>query len=524
MHSNTLVVFALGVTSGVIVAATSSYFLSKRKKVSITVVPRPCSTVAECIGNTPCVKLRPERMGVDDCLATIYAKLEFQNPGGSVKDRIAVSMIDKAEREGLITPGKTTLVEATSGNTGIAIAMVGAARGYKVIVAMPRLQSMLERYILIRSFGGNVLLSEPDLKSQGFLDLAETYAKEHSDCYLMRQFTNSANPDAHYRTTAPELWEQMDGRVDAVVMGAGTGGTAVGVGQYLKEKNAQCQVIVVEPSESRVFQNAVHRTHSIVGIGTGLHVPMLEKLDPGAPFIAGQGRGLVDEFVSTDTPDSLDIALLLAETHGLLVGPSTGAAVHAAMQLGRRDTMKGKTIVVIAPSSGVRYLQHPMFRTLRRQAFEALSEEVLSTAPLSMSNANSYPSAESVLHDRALEERKAATQAESRLELVGRVQGCVLGLVRTLLEAPDLKPSDNLIDHGATSLTAMLLLGKLRSSLEGVLEGAEIRGLRLAIIKERLWGCTRDLALGVVGVDEHGNENPTDAFLNATVTIEYCGG
>lgn len=306
MSSSTSFIFGLAVGLG---CTTAIYCYVKKKQRSSNnsfPPPKPTSTIDGAIGNTPIVQLSPSRLGFDDCHANIYAKLEFQNPGGSVKDRIAIAMIKKAERQGLITPGKTTLVEATSGNTGIAIAMVGAARGYKVVVAMPRLQAMLERYILIRSFGGVVLLSEPDLKSQGFLDLAETYAKEHSNCYLMRQFTNDANPNAHYSSTGPEIWQQMNGKVDAVVMGAGTGGTAVGVGRYLKEQNVKCQIVVVEPSESRVMQGAVHRTHSIVGIGTGLHVPMLEQLDPGAPFTSGQGRGLIDEFVSTDTPDSLD--------------------------------------------------------------------------------------------------------------------------------------------------------------------------------------------------------------------------
>ena len=496
--------------------------------------PPPQHDVTGCVGNTPMVRIHPSRLGFPRVHAEIYAKLEFQNPGGSVKDRIAVAMIDKAELDGSITPGVTTLVEATSGNTGIAVAMVGAARGYKVVVAMPRLQAMLERYILIRSFGGRVILSEPEDKSQGFLDLAEKYAEEHSNCYLLRQFTNEANPTAHYETTGPEIFAQMNGNVDAVVMGAGTGGTAVGVGKYLKEKMKEkiassgtmtggCRVCVVEPTESRVMQGSVHRVHSIVGIGTGLCVPMLESLDPGAPCVLGRGRGIVDEFLSTDTPDSLDMALLLASTHGLLVGPSTGAAVHAALELGARPEMQGKRIVVVAPSSGVRYLQHPMFKMLRSEAFGALSESL--SSPFVTSSSSTTQSI--LLPTSATTSSSAATEeaaATKRLELVERVEGCILGLVRKLLATPTISSTDNLIDCGATSLTAMLMLGKLRDSLAGLLEGSELHGLKLAIIKERLWGSTHDLAHGVVGVDEMGGVLPYSSFLIATVVIEYCGG
>ena len=282
MHPTTA--FLAGVATTLGTAALCYHFLQSPTTSSPPPPPPPPSphaNVTGCIGNTPIVLIDPRRLGVTDCHAHIYAKLEFQNPGGSVKDRVAVAMIDQAEKQGLITPGITTLVEATSGNTGIALAMVGASRGYNVVVAMPRLQSMLERYILIRSFGGQVLLSEPELKSQGFLDLAANYAQAHSNCYLTQQFTNPANPEAHFKTTGPELWHQMKGRVDAVVMGAGTGGTAVGIGNYLKQHNPQCQICVVEPAESRVMQGSVHRIHSIVGIGTGLQVPMLEGLDPG---------------------------------------------------------------------------------------------------------------------------------------------------------------------------------------------------------------------------------------------------
>ena len=177
--------------------------------------------VLETIGGTPLLKLNPERLGYKEVKATILAKLEFFNPGGSVKDRIAVSMIDEAERKGQIRPGITTLVEATSGNTGIALAMVAASRGYRLVVTMPRVQAVMERYLLIRALGAEVRLSDPELKSQGFLDLAKRIAKETPNAYLLSQFTNESNPNAHYENTGPELWKQTNGSIDAFVAGAG---------------------------------------------------------------------------------------------------------------------------------------------------------------------------------------------------------------------------------------------------------------------------------------------------------------
>ena len=503
--------------------------------------------VCGAIGETPMVRLDPARLGFGagrvDPSTRVLAKLEFANPGGSVKDRIAVRMIEEAEKAGLIAPGRTTLVEATSGNTGIAVAMVGAARGYRVVVAMPRVQAMCERYILIRSFGGKVLLSDPKLKSQGFLDLAESYAKGHPEehCYLLRQFTNKDNPEAHYRSTGPEIWRQTRGRVDCCIMGAGTGGTAVGVSRFLKEKSeGACTVMVVEPTESRVFQGSHHRVHSIVGIGTGLHVPLLAELAPGDPYLPGKGRGeLVDEFLCCDTPDALDMSLLLAKNQGLLVGPSTGAAVRAALDRACHRDMIGKTIVVIAPSSGVRYIQHPMFKKIRDEALGALAEA--ETPPSSRKNKNNKnkiavesgqkrpaggagggvtSSASGTIPGDGGNEGPACRK---RLELVRRVESCILALVRTLL-VPEIEATHNLIDYGATSLTAMMLLGKIRPALAGVLEGAEIRGLKLAVVKERLWGSTRDLAHSVCVIDTRGFALKQDATLECDLVIEYCGG
>ena len=243
---------------------------------------------------------------------------------------------------------------------------------------------------------------------------------------------------------------------------------------------------------------------------------------PGAPFTPGKGRGVVDEFLATDSPDALDCSLLLAKSHGLLVGPSTGAAVKAAVELGRRASMRGRTIVVIAPSSGVRYLQHPMFKLLRGEAFEALSEVgggnvVGGSAAAAAASAAAASAAAAAL-------ASTPTPIAVKKDLVQRVETCILNLVRQLLAASSLSVHDNLIDHGATSLTAMLLLGKLRTSLEGVLEGSELHGLKLAIVKERLWGTTRDLALGIVGVDANGVDLPSSPFLEAKVSIEFCGG
>lgn len=513
--------------TGLAIALGAFYaFRRRRKKTNDGMHSKILNDVTEAIGDTPMVTIDTERLGYSGKIhpsTRILAKLEFQNPGGSVKDRIAVRMIDEAEKAGLITPGKTTLVEATSGNTGIAVAMVGAARGYRVIVAMPRLQSMCERYILIRSFGGQVLLSDPKLKSQGFLDLAENYVNEHpgEHCYLLRQFTNKDNPDAHYSFTGPEIWVQTRGQVDAVVMGAGTGGTAVGVGRFLKEKShGKCSIMVVEPTESRVMQGGTHRVHSIVGIGTGLHVPLLENLAPGEPYLPHKGRGdVVDEFICCDSPDALDMSLLLAK-QGLLVGPSTGAAMKAALDRASKSDMIGKTIVVVAPSSGVRYIQHPMFKEIRDEAFDALSE-----ANTKMRT----PTASDVKTSLGEDQPKLANSEESpsacarRRDLVRRVESCILKLVRTLVD-PKIESTQNLIDYGATSLTAMLLLGKIRPALAGVLEGSEIKSLKLAVIKERLWGTTRDLAHSVCGFDTQGRILPTDPKLECNLLIEYCGG
>lgn len=483
-----------------------------------------CQTVVDSIGWTPLVRIDPHKLGFPECKAEVFLKLEFQNPGGSVKDRIAVAMIDAAEAAGQIKPGKSTLIEATSGNTGIGLAMVAAARGYRLIVTMPRLLANTERYVIMRAFGAEVALSDPKLKTQGFLDLAEEIARKTPDSYLLRQFKNSANPEIHESTTGPEIWAQCAGEIDALVSGVGTGGTVVGVGQFLKERNPSCRVVAVEPASSRVLQGHSHRVHALTGIGTGLQVPMIEKLAPGQPFAEGKGRGLIDEFMCAEDGDSLDMSLEVARRQGLLVGPSSGAAIIAACRLGCRPEMSGKRIVAICPSSGVRYMQHPMFKSIRDEANANLcAGDAKKTAHLSAADTPpeySFP-------------KKVALSQET----FDRIENAILQLVRGILKSPKLKVHEPMIDHGATSLTAMLILGKVRNTVleevkaaGAVLTEAEmsslsaLRGMKVAIIKETLWGSVHELTQSLLGVDDDLAEFPQNNELKRKIVVTYCGG
>jgi cysteine synthase len=302
--------------------------------------------VTKLIGRTPLVRLNRITDGAG---ATVLAKLEFYNPANSVKDRIGVAIVDAAEASGELRPGGT-IVEATSGNTGIALAMVGAARGYKVVLAMPSSMSS-ERKALLRAFGAELVLTEPAGGMKGAVDKANEIAAEREGAVLARQFANPANVDIHRRTTAEEIWNDTDGQVDAVVAGIGTGGTITGVGQVLKERRPEVKIFAVEPAESPILNGGQPGPHKIQGIGANF-VP--EILD----------TEIYDEVLDIDAETSVKWARRAATEEGLLVGLSSGAALAAAVQVAQRPEMAGKTIVVIIPSFGERYLSTILFEGL----------------------------------------------------------------------------------------------------------------------------------------------------------------
>jgi cysteine synthase A len=276
----------------------------------------------------------------------LYAKLESMNPGGSVKDRIGVAMIEAAEREGLIEPGVTTIVEATSGNTGIALAFVCAAKGYELVLTMPQGMSR-ERESLLRLYGATVEVTE----SLGGMDEAVDAAKamsERPDVFLPDQFSNPANPEIHRRTTAPEIWDALDGKVDVFVAGVGTGGTITGVGEVLKSRNPACRVIAVEPRSSAVLSGRRPGPHKIQGIGAGFIPPVLD-------------RDVIDEVIAVDDEDAIETARKLAQVEGILAGISAGAAMWAAIEVASRPEHRGARIVTILPDSGERYVSTPFF-------------------------------------------------------------------------------------------------------------------------------------------------------------------
>ena len=294
------------------------------------------------VGRTPLVAL--SRLG-EDAGAEVVAKLEYFNPGGSVKDRLGVAMIDAAERDGLIKPG-SVIVEPTSGNTGIALAVVCAARGYRLVLTLPEGMSR-ERSALLRTYGAEV----HETPSMGGMNEAVDLARElvqKNEGFMPMQFSNPANVEIHRRTTAEEIWSDLDGEIDALVAGVGTGGTISGVGQVLKERRPETQVIAVEPAASAVLSGEAPGPHKIQGIGAGF-VP--EILD----------RSVIDEIVTVSDDDALDTARAMASREGILAGISAGAAVHAALELADREEMAGKRIVVIVPDSGERYMSLPFF-------------------------------------------------------------------------------------------------------------------------------------------------------------------
>ncbi len=302
-------------------------------------------SVTELIGNTPLLEAANlERE--ENLKAKVLVKLEYFNPAGSVKDRVALSMIEDAEKNGRIRPG-ATIIEPTSGNTGIGLAAVAASRGYKAVFVMPETMS-IERRKLLLGYGAQIVLTEGSKGMEGAIAKAAELVKTTENAVVLGQFVNEANPKAHYKTTGPEIWEDTDGKVDVFIAGAGTGGTVTGVGRYLKEKNPDIEVIAVEPAGSPVLSGGKPGPHGLQGIGAGF-VP--EILD----------TGIYDRVNQVKEEEAYAAARLLAAKEGILVGITSGAALHTALQEARKEENEGKTIVALLPDTGERYLSTPLF-------------------------------------------------------------------------------------------------------------------------------------------------------------------
>lgn len=308
-------------------------------------MPRINTTITDLIGKTPLLELK-NYDGKNNLQATIVAKLEYFNPAGSVKDRVAKAMIDEAQQQGKLKKG-SVIIEPTSGNTGIGLASVAAARGYRIIITMPETMS-IERRNLLKAYGAELVLTDGAKGMKGAIAKADELAKEIPDSFIPSQFTNPANPAYHRATTGPEIWEDTDGKVDIFVAGVGTGGTVSGVGEYLKSKNPDVKVVAVEPASSPVLSEGKAGSHKIQGIGAGF-VPDTLNTE------------IYDEIIKVENDDAFKTGKEIARTEGVLVGISSGAAVWAATELAKRPENKGKTIVALLPDTGERYLSTPMF-------------------------------------------------------------------------------------------------------------------------------------------------------------------